>query len=71
MERAQSPGTIPLRVISHKAHAVPSIKNQKLTRQSCSLLEAKSILGLEKMDIDVYVRQNPVPNAYTMAMQVM
>lgn len=32
------------------------------------LVEAKAILGLT-IPIDVYIRQNPVPNAYTMAMQ--
>jgi len=33
-----------------------------------SLVEAKRILALD-IPVDVYVKQNPVPNAYTMAMQ--
>jgi hypothetical protein len=35
-----------------------------------SLLEAKTILGLQDLSVDLFVRQNPVPNAYTMALQV-
>lgn len=31
-------------------------------------MEAKAILGLN-FPVDIYVRQNPTPNAYTMAMQ--
>mmetsp|Transcript_43400 Transcript_43400/g.106174 ORF Transcript_43400/g.106174 Transcript_43400/m.106174 type:complete len:364 (+) Transcript_43400:54-1145(+) len=34
-----------------------------------SLQEAKMILGLDKVAVDVYVRQNPLPNAFTLAMQ--
>jgi len=34
-----------------------------------SLLEAKAILGLQDLSVDLFVRQNPVPNAYTMALQ--
>jgi len=33
------------------------------------LQEAKEILGLSSLSVDIFVRQNPAPNAYTMAMQ--
>jgi Zn-dependent protease with chaperone function len=33
-----------------------------------ALQEAKRVLGLD-IPVDLYVKQNPVPNAYTMAMQ--
>ncbi len=35
-----------------------------------SLSEAKKIMGLQDVSVDLFVRQNPVPNAYTMALQV-
>lgn len=45
------------------------VGQSQLPRIFQSLIEAKSILGLEDVPVDLYVRQNPVPNAYTMAMQ--
>lgn len=35
-----------------------------------SLQEALKILNLD-LPVDIYVKQNPIPNAYTMAMQVL
>lgn len=35
-----------------------------------SLLEAKTVLGLDDVPVDIFVKSNPVPNANTMAMQV-
>jgi Zn-dependent protease with chaperone function len=40
----------------------------QLPRIYAALQEAKQVLGLD-IAVDLYVKQNPVPNAYTMAMQ--
>jgi hypothetical protein len=41
----------------------------QLPKIYAALQEAKQVLGLD-IPVDLYVKQNPVPNAYTMAMQV-
>ena len=40
----------------------------QLPKIYAALQEAKTVLGLD-IPVDLYVRQNPVPNAYTLAMQ--
>ena len=40
----------------------------QLPKIHAALQEAKTVLGLD-IPVDLYVKQNPVPNAYTMAMQ--
>ena len=40
----------------------------QLPKIHAALQEAKTVLGLG-IPVDLYVKQNPVPNAYTMAMQ--
>jgi Zn-dependent protease with chaperone function len=44
------------------------VGTSQLPKIYASLQEAKKVLGLD-IPVDLYVKQNPVPNAYTMAMQ--